>query len=209
MGMCYGKLFPCIIMETFEVFFKGFGDKSDNWRLNMQINLSELFVCEGKVMQYEIPIEMDEFVTASGRYPLTEKKPLQLTITHSKNRNIKICGNLDLHMTIPCDRCLEPVDNHLQLTFEREVDANATEEERIEALDEQPYMNGYNLDVDLLVYGELVVNMPMKVLCRDDCKGICNRCGANLNYETCSCDTRSLDPRMAVIQDIFKQFKEV
>ena len=141
----------------------------------MQINLSELFVCEGKVMQYEIPIEMDEFVTASGRYPLTEKKPLQLTITHSKNRNVKICGNLDLHMTIPCDRCLEPVDNHLQLTFEREVDANATEEERIEALDEQPYMNGYNLDVDLLVYGELVVNMPMKVLCRDDCKGICNR----------------------------------
>ena len=102
----------------------------------MQINLSELFVCEGKVMQYEIPIEMDEFVTASGRYPLTEKKPLQLTITHSKNRNIKICGNLDLHMTIPCDRCLEPVDNHLQLTFEREVDANATEEQRgqIEAI---------------------------------------------------------------------------
>ena len=65
---------------------------------------------------------------------------------------------------------LRASDNHLQLTFEREVDANATEEERIEALDEQPYMNGYNLDVDLLVYGELVVNMPMKVLCRDDCK---------------------------------------
>ncbi len=171
----------------------------------MQINLSELFEFEGKVMQYEVPIEMNEFVDASGNYPLTEKKPVTLTITHSKNRNLNVCGNLDLHMTIPCDRCLEPVDNHLQITFERDVDANATEEERIEALDEQPYMNGYNLDVDLLIYGELVVNMPMKVLCRKDCKGICNRCGANLNYETCACDVTELDPRMSVIRDIFNQ----
>lgn len=171
----------------------------------MQINLSELFVCKGKVMQYEVPIEMDEFVTAAGKYSLTQKMPLQLTITHSKNRNLKICGKLDLHMTIPCDRCLEPVDNHLQITFERDVDANATEEERIEALDEQPYINGYNLDVDQLVYGELIVNIPMKVLCRQDCKGICNRCGANLNYETCACDVTELDPRMSVIRDIFNQ----
>ncbi|MFQ8840665.1 MAG: YceD family protein [Clostridium fessum] len=40
----------------------------------------------------------------------------------------------------------------------------------------------------------------MKVLCREDCKGICNRCGTNLNLRTCTCDTRSLDPRMSVIR---------
>ena len=76
-------------------------------------------------------------------------------------------------------------------------------------LDEQSYLTGYNLDADQLVGNELTLNLPMKVLCKEDCKGICNRCGANLNLETCDCDTRSLDPRMAVIQDIFKQFKEV
>ena len=76
-------------------------------------------------------------------------------------------------------------------------------------LDEQPYLQGYNLDVDQLVRDELLLNLPMKVLCDEDCKGICNRCGANLNHETCDCDRSSLDPRMSVIQDIFKQFKEV
>jgi len=78
-----------------------------------------------------------------------------------------------------------------------------------EDLEEQPYVIGYCLDVDQLVCDELILNLPMKVLCSEDCKGICNRCGTNLNHETCDCDVRSLDPRMAVIQDIFKQFKEV
>ena len=48
-----------------------------------------------------------------------------------------------------------------------------------------------------------------EVLCREDCKGICNRCGANLNHTECSCDRSSPDPRMSVIQDLFQKFKEV
>ena len=84
-----------------------------------------------------------------------------------------------------------------------------SDEERAEALDEQPYVSGNYLDVDQLVRNELLLNLPMKVLCNENCKGICNRCGANLNYESCSCEDSGLDPRMSVIQDIFKQFKEV
>ena len=86
---------------------------------------------------------------------------------------------------------------------------NLTEEERAAELDEQFYIEGYNLDVDQLVGNELTLNLPMKVLCREDCKGICSRCGTNLNRGTCDCAGMSLDPRMSVIQDIFKQLKEV
>ena len=78
-----------------------------------------------------------------------------------------------------------------------------------ESLDDEPFMKRYNLDVDQLVCNELLLSLPMKVLCREDCKGICNRCGTNLNLRTCTCDTRSLDPRMSVIQEIFNEFKEV
>lgn len=174
----------------------------------MQINLSELFVQEGKAKHYQIPVDMNKLVCSIGEFSITEKKPVELTITHVKDRELKICGNLDLHLMIPCDRCLEPVDVPIQLEIDQTVDANATEEERLEALDEQPYMNGYELDVDRLICGELVVNMPVKVLCREDCKGICNRCGANLNNGKCDCDITELDPRMSVIRDIFNQSKE-
>ena len=70
-------------------------------------------------------------------------------------------------------------------------------------------MTGSNLDVDRLIYDEILVNWPMKVLCREDCKGICRKCGTNLNYKPCSCDRTEPDPRMAAIQDVFNQFKEV
>ena len=62
---------------------------------------------------------------------------------------------------------------------------------------------------DALIYDEILTGFPMKVLCREDCKGICRTCGINLNDKTCSCGRTDLDPRMAAIQDIFHQFKEV
>ena len=110
---------------------------------------------------------------------------------------------------MPCDRCLEPVDIPFELELDEELDMTKTESERTEDLDEQPYVSGYNLDVDRLLSNELLLNLPMKVLCREDCKGICNRCGANLNHMECSCDRSSPDPRMSVIQDLFQKFKEV
>ena len=71
------------------------------------------------------------------------------------------------------------------------------------------YLIGFNLDIDRLIYGEILVNWPMKVLCRDDCKGICKVCGMNLNKGECNCQRTELDPRMAAIQDVFNKFKEV
>ena len=71
------------------------------------------------------------------------------------------------------------------------------------------YIHGYDLDVDELVYSEILVNWPLRVLCKEDCKGICSICGKNLNHGTCDCDHTDLDPRMAQIRDIFNKFKEV
>ena len=78
-----------------------------------------------------------------------------------------------------------------------------------EEMEETDYLIGFELDVDKLVYAEILVNWPMRVLCKDDCKGICKVCGVNLNKGTCSCDSFVPDPRMAAFQDIFNKFKEV
>ena len=70
-------------------------------------------------------------------------------------------------------------------------------------------IDGYYLDVDKMLYNEILIGWPMKVLCSEDCKGICNVCGQNLNKGTCDCEDTSLDPRMSVVRDLFKNFKEV
>lgn len=175
----------------------------------MQINLSELFVSDGKEKTYQIPFEMEIFACEGKEYPVREKSEVVLHVYHEKDRQVTLTGQVKLVLEIPCDRCLSPVLYPFEIEIEKQLDMNASDQDRVEALDEQPFIDGYSIDVDLLVYGELLVNLPMKVLCSEDCKGICNRCGANLNIEQCQCDDLELDPRMAAIRDIFNNFKEV
>lgn len=175
----------------------------------MLINLSELFSTEGKERSYTPSIDMDLFHGPVGDYPVISKGPVNMRIRNLGDRKLLMEGNAELTLAVPCDRCLEPVDCPFKLEFMEELDLNLTEEERAANLEEQPYVKGYNLDVDQLLSNELLLNLPMKVLCKEDCRGICNRCGANLNHGTCSCDQSSPDPRMSVIQDLFQQFKEV
>ena len=82
----------------------------------------------------------------------------------------------------------------------------ATEDEED---DDQNFMEGYQLDVETFVYNEILLNWPAKILCREECKGVCPVCGQNLNEKECGCDTFVPDPRMAAIKDIFNANKEV
>lgn len=175
----------------------------------MLINLSELFSVEGKSRDYTVPLDMEVFHSPEGNYEICHKESVVLTITNQGNKVMTVTGRAVLSLTMPCSKCLDPVTVSFELEIDQELDMNRTKEERIADLDEQFYLNGYNLDVDQLVGNELTLNLPMRVLCSEDCKGICNRCGTNLNRGTCDCESRSLDPRMSVIQDIFKQLKEV
>lgn len=175
----------------------------------MLINLTELFNLEGKEKTYTPDIEMKIYHGPYGDYEVTDTKPVKLRIINLGDKKLEVEGEVKLALIIPCDRCLDPVRVELEFEVIRTIDLNKTDNGSEEDLLEQPYVIGYNLDVDQLVCDELILNLPMKVLCSEDCKGICNRCGTNLNHETCDCDVRSTDPRMAVIQDIFKQFKEV
>ena len=175
----------------------------------MLINLSELFPVEGKSKTYTVPLEMKQFHCASGDYEIVECEPVSLVITNEGNKVLTVKGQAAFSLVMQCARCLEPVKVPMELEIDQELDMKQSSKERLEALDEQFYINGYNLDVDLLVGNEITLNLPMRVLCSEDCKGICNRCGTNLNRGTCDCDRSSLDPRMSVIQDIFKQLKEV
>ena len=154
-------------------------------------------------------IEMDDFICQKNAYPILEKEALELTVEHEKARKLRIEGKGALVIEIPCDRCLTPVPTKLVLDFKKSVDLDLPDGEQPEELDETNYIDGYELDVEQLVSNEVLIGWPTKILCSDDCKGMCNVCGQNLNQGACDCEDTSLDPRMSVIRDIFKNFKEV
>ena len=175
----------------------------------MQIHLSEITDSEGKHIQLQPELELDKISFQMGDYPILEKTPVELEITNTGNKVLELKGIGSVTVGIPCDRCLEQVAVKIPYEIEQKLDMKKSDTERVQDLDENDYLTGMDLDVDRLVYLEVLMSWPLKVLCREDCKGICSRCGKNLNKGSCGCAEEPKDPRMAAISDIFSKFKEV
>lgn len=175
----------------------------------MIINLSEIMSVKGKIKHMQAPIELKNFTHDDITYPVANKTLVELTLSHIGERKVKVEGNAKVSLLIPCNRCLDDVEVPFVIDFEREFDFKTSDEDRIKELDETNYLSGYNLDLDLLVYNEMLLDFPMKVLCDEDCKGICSICGTNLKRGSCNCSAEPTDPRMSIIRDIFNNFKEV
>ena len=181
----------------------------------MNIDLSEIFqknvrysrVADNEgateAKKYIVSIDMDTFDSKLGSYAIVEKTPIELKVTVCGRNKAHIEGDVSLVMDIPCDRCLDPVRCSIEFQLDKDVDFDAENGE-----DDISFAEGYVIDVDKLLYSEISMALPMKTLCSNDCKGICWKCGINLNRETCDCDTFVPDPRMSVISDIFKNFSK-
>lgn len=168
----------------------------------MLINLSKLLSGEQETLTEQVSVEMNSFSSALGTFPIVEAKSFPLTVKKTGADKFLFTGSTSVTLEIPCDRCLTPVKTEVLLEIDREYDRNSEE-----SSEEDNLIVGYNLDTEQLIYCEILVNWPMKTLCTEACKGICKKCGANLNHGACTCDTGELDPRMAKIRDIFNNCK--
>ena len=173
----------------------------------MLVNLSDVLTSAGKVENTTVSLELTDFTSRLGSFPITEKSPVEFTFTNIGVNRAKVEGCVKLVFATECDRCLTDVPTVLNLEFDREVTSpDITTEDEEEHPD---FMEGYQLNVETFVYNEIVTNWPVKILCKEDCKGVCPKCGQNLNTKECGCDTFVPDPRMAVLKDIFNANKEV
>ncbi len=131
------------------------------------------------------------------------------TLTVSENSLVLQAG-ITVDMTFACGRCLkdvvESISGEIATYYEKTGRAIPDGEELTEAD-----------DVEILDYGaktidlrhriaELVnLNLPMKPLCSEDCRGLCPECGRNLNESACSCGTRQVDPRLYTLKSLLKE----
>ena len=162
------------------------------------MNLTEIFNQENKREEQQMPFPFDEFQGEK----ITNSPTLNLTLSNIGKGKVLVEGNATLDFILPCDRCLKPVEQSVILEFAREVLAPelVTDEDTKE---DKHFVEEYELDLDALVTEELQMSWPTKILCDEDCKGICKKCGKNLNDENCECDDFVPDVRLANLMDIF------
>ena len=135
--------------------------------------------------------------------------PLKVTINiYRAGDRYVLEGTLDGSMDVMCDRCLEPYHRELRPEFRLFLSLPPSDKEKaeIELLEEDMevgFINGEEIDLGDVIREQLFLSLPIKSLCREECLGLCPKCGNNLNDGDCGCEKENLHPALSKL----KRFK--
>jgi len=140
---------------------------------------------------------------AKGRAQLVEEHDGK----HKIIQDIRLRGELATRFELACARCLEPVPQDVTRQFDllyRPLGTDAGREELsvTTAEAEIGYYSGSGLLLEDVLREQVLLAVPLRAICREDCKGLCPHCGTNLNLEQCSCSEPMEDPRWAALKEI-------
>jgi uncharacterized protein len=121
--------------------------------------------------------------------------------------DIRLIGELTGRFEVSCARCLEPVPQEVSRSFDLlyrplGVDRRKEEVSISEAETEIGYYEGEGLELEDVLREQVLLAVPIKTVCRIDCKGLCPRCGQNLNEGSCTCQPQQEDPRWYALRDL-------
>ena len=124
-------------------------------------------------------------------------KPVHIIGTVENRTGIVTLGYLaTFTLNTLCDRCLTPVERDLSMNFEHILVHELAGEDEEEFI----VCGDYTLNLDELVAMDILLELPTRILCREDCKGLCPKCGTNLNESTCNCSQeKEVDSRLSVL----------
>jgi uncharacterized protein len=126
---------------------------------------------------------------------------------HKVIQDIRIKGRLATSLDLSCARCLESVKQDVKREFDllyrpQGADAGRDEMSVTEAEAEISYYEGKGISLEDVVREQVLLAVPLKVTCRENCRGLCPHCGKNLNEATCACDVSLEEPRWAALKEI-------
>lgn len=126
--------------------------------------------------------------------------------------DIRLRGKFSGRFQVPCARCVEPVEIPLEAEFDLIFRPTGVDSESAERSITAPETEiGYYLKDSLLLEDvlreQVLLSLPVRTLCKPDCKGLCQRCGANRNSQTCTCEEGPQDPHWEALSGLRSQIK--
>ena len=164
----------------------------------MLFELKSVFQNEGEEKQVNYKLDIAD-IDIDGVFPF--RTPIDVTAT-AKNRaslvslTIRACFSY----SCSCDRCSTDFTREMDMLFEHKLAQTLVDDGNDDYI-ETP---DFKLELDDIVISDILLSLPQKNLCKDDCKGLCQICGKNLNEGDCSCEKREIDPRL----EMLKQFMD-
>ena len=134
-------------------------------------------------------------------YPVSEPVRAEGTVRNTAGV-LMMTGSVDTTIHGTCDRCATDFDREVSIPLDVVL---VTEMANEENEDEWVFpLEGDSADLDEIIRTVFVLNLDSKLLCKEDCKGLCHRCGTNLNHGPCTCQ-KELDPRFAALKQLLEK----
>ena len=155
------------------------------------------------VIDFGAEVRQNGDLAASGRAQLVREHHGK----HQQINDIRVAGEFSTRVELPCARCLEPVSCDVSKKFDllyRPQGSDAGKEELSVTAAEADvgYYQGEGLLLEDVLREQVLLAIPLKTICREDCKGLCPHCGKNLNVDPCNCAEPMEDPRWSALKDI-------
>ena len=177
----------------------------------MKLDLRPLLAGERLLtFDYELSLDIDPEDTTSFLYGVSFPSPMKVAgdITNTAGY-MRMRLEMSVDYEAECARCLSPVSGKFSLDLEKTVaPRNLLLDLDEDKLDDYAIIEDGFLDMDEQLRAQLEMEFPVRFLCHEDCKGLCQRCGKNLNEGKCECPEKEIDPRLAPLQEILEKMKK-
>ena len=177
----------------------------------MKLDLRGLLAGERLLnFEFDFQLETDQEDTSSFLYGVRFPSPMKVygDITNTAGY-MKMTLSLSVDYETLCARCLSDISGEFTLDLEKTVaPRNLLEGLDEDKIDDYAIVENGFLDMDELIYEQLELEFPSRFLCREDCRGLCQRCGKNLNLGKCDCPEKEIDPRFAPLQKLLDEMKK-
>ena len=161
----------------------------------MKIDLREAFSYQPYSKEFDFDIdlsEIDYFNNISGK--------AQVKVFISNHANIVTSDmKIDCEYEAVCDRCLDEFKSNLKISSLKDVVTSVQDDDLDVILVDKDII----FDAKEEAITQIIFSFPQKYLCKEDCKGLCPKCGCNLNLSKCDCDDKEIDPRLEVLKNLF------
>jgi uncharacterized protein len=169
----------------------------------MLLNLSHIRTAHER---FDKVYEPEAFPTDPDSFQVVAPVALGFDVYRDKDQ-FRLAGRVQATLETSCSRCLEtyrwPIDTTFDLRYQPHAANSGEGERQIEEDDlTTAFYENDQIDLGQLLREQFYLALPMKPLCRDDCRGLCPACGANLNHGQCACKTEWEDPRLAVLKTL-------
>ena len=163
----------------------------------MLLGLSKIIDCPGQSVSFSVSIDLSD-LRFGNCFPVTEPVKAEGTVRNTAGVLV-MTGSVTTCLHGVCDRCADnftrDVDVPLNVVLVTELASEENEDEWVFPLE------GDSADLEDIIRTVFVLNMDSKLLCKEDCQGMCCRCGKNLNDGKCDCQ-KELDPRFAALRQL-------